>query len=566
MAEVFLARRRGPGGVEKQLVVKRIAREKSRDPRFGQLFVDEARLSMSLAHKNIVPVFDFGRAGDELFLVMEFVDGIDLGIALRRSRELSLPPSPILVAFIGLEAAQALDYAHTKVDPSGKAQGVVHRDVTPGNVLVSTSGEVKLVDFGVASLADDSLGDGKVRGTPSYMAPEQARGETVDERSDLFSLGLILWEALAGRRAYPGSDPTEVLRLARKRELEPLPDGVPAELRKIIEKATAEDPDQRYASAREMYRALDRYLVSARVDADTDAPPMAQLTQWVSELRPRGKGKPTIEPALIAPVTGEVVTFLAAGPEKVVQTILGEGGDHTAVGEGPGDQTMRSMAATVIEGEDDESSQEAEERQPVAEPIDEPAPVPTAEVSPGRSSLRPWLWGGLGVGVVGAILAVALASSPSTAKLDAAVALAPAFDAGRPLPVADAGSAVAIADIDANPAAAELADAAPVAVARVDAGRPHHRIDAGRKIAGKNLDAGPSTLGIVQVSTSPWAQVSVEGRPESCSETPCKLRLPPGRYRLRMINPVARLGAEIEVAVVADETTTIRQSLTRTLP
>ncbi|MBT8493406.1 MAG: serine/threonine protein kinase, partial [Deltaproteobacteria bacterium] len=144
MAEVFLARRRGPGGVEKQLVVKRIAREKSRDPRFAEMFVTEARLSMSLAHRNIVPVFDFGRAGDELFLVMEFVDGVDLGRALARSRQLSKPMSPVLLAFVGMEAAQALDYAHTSGKSSG--EGVIHRDVTPGNVLVSTAGEVKLVD------------------------------------------------------------------------------------------------------------------------------------------------------------------------------------------------------------------------------------------------------------------------------------------------------------------------------------------------------------------------------------------------------------------------------------
>jgi len=565
MAEVFLARRRGPGGVEKQLVVKRIAREKSRDPRFGQLFVDEARLSMSLAHKNIVPVFDFGRAGDELFLVMEFVDGIDLGIALRRSRELSLPPSPILVAYIGLEAAQALDYAHTKVDPSGEAKGVVHRDVTPGNVLVSTSGEVKLVDFGVASLADDSLGDGKVRGTPSYMAPEQALGETVDERSDLFSLGLILWEALAGRRAYPGSDPNEVLRLARTCALEALPDEVPDELRKIIEKATAKDPSQRYASAKEMYRALDRYLVAARVDADSDAPPTTQLTTWVGELRPKAKGKASgVDLQAIAPVTGEVVTFLAAGPEKVVQTILGEpAGDHTAVGEGPGDQTMRSMAATIIEGEEEEDDDRGAERsegasQAGAEGQGSTPMVAKAVPSAERPrAVRPWMWAAAGAGVLAAVLAVATSGRPSTvARSDAAIAVAPS--------PADAAAIATVAD--ASPRAV-VVDAAPITAPPSDAGRVRSRADAGHKSpASKKPDAGTGVLGTVQVSTSPWASVTVDGRPESCSETPCQLRLPPGRYRLRLINPVARLGAEADITVTADETTTVRQSLTRSLP
>ena len=222
MAEVFLARRRGPGGVEKQLAVKRIRRERTGDPRFVEMFVTEARLSMGLAHKNIVQVFDFGRVGDELFLVMEYVAGVDLGTALAGVRTGGDPAGsssdgaldPLLAAFVGMEACQALDYAHRWRSPDGEPGGIVHRDVTPGNVLLSVSGEVKLADFGVADDLAADVGGRRLRGTPAYMSPEQARGERLDGRADVFSLGLVLWQALTGRRAYPQRDPVQILEAA----------------------------------------------------------------------------------------------------------------------------------------------------------------------------------------------------------------------------------------------------------------------------------------------------------------------------------------------------------------
>src|SRR5262249_19563504 len=147
MADVFLARRRGAAGVEKRLVVKRIRPEHASNPRFVELFINEARLSVDLAHANIVPVFDFGRVGDELFLAMEYVDGRDLAAALQRAAERGAPLDPVLVAHIGAECCRGLDYAHGRA-----GRRLVHRDVTPRNVLLSFAGEVKLTDFGVASL------------------------------------------------------------------------------------------------------------------------------------------------------------------------------------------------------------------------------------------------------------------------------------------------------------------------------------------------------------------------------------------------------------------------------
>ena len=334
MAELFLARRRGPGGVEKRLVIKRVRRERATDPRFIEMFVREARISMSFTHKNIVPVFDFGRIGDELFLVMEYVDGVDLAAILARVPEGAPPPDPLVVAFIGEEACQALAYVHEAV---GLATGaaVVHRDVSPANVLLSYSGEVKLLDFGLATSESET---GRVRGTPAYMAPEQARGEPLDPRADVFALGLVLWEALAGRRAYGGPDQAAVLALARAGQVPLLEeDRGPVPLRQIVERATRADPDQRFADARAMQVALDEFLVDARAARERRTPAHQLLADWVRERFPPADAARAS--GTLAVPAGAVATFLDDGEEEVAQA-----------------RTARSVAATVGEGEPAEAA------------------------------------------------------------------------------------------------------------------------------------------------------------------------------------------------------------------
>src|SRR3954470_2117975 len=218
MAEGYLARRRA-AGAEKWLVVKRMRPERVGDPQFLDLFVREARLSMSLAHQNIVPVFDFGKIDDQVFLAMERVEGKDLGSSLARATPHRLPP--LLAAFIAAECCQALDYAHQRKGPDGVALGIVHRDVTPRNVLLSWSGEVKLTDFGIAALAGDATS--RLLGTPQYMAPEQARSEPIDPRADIYAVGLVLRESLTGVRSRPGTDRDAMLDAARRGALLPWP-------------------------------------------------------------------------------------------------------------------------------------------------------------------------------------------------------------------------------------------------------------------------------------------------------------------------------------------------------
>ena len=517
MAEVFLARRRGPGGVEKRLVVKRIRRERSRDPRFVEMFVGEARLSMSLSHKNVVPVFDFGRAGDELFLVMEYVEGANLGAALAAD---GVPLEPALVAFVGIEACQALDYAH--------GRGVIHRDVTPANVLLSRAGEVKLADFGVATAETDLGAGGRVRGTPAYMAPEQARGEAMDARSEVFALGLVLWETLAGRRAYDGADVQAQLARARAGDVPALDERVPAALRAVIERATRADPEARFASVRAMQLALDDYLVATRAAAAGKPPPMHALASW---LRARIPEEPReIDDDAVTPPRGRVETFLDDGFATAA-----EAGD-----------TARSVAETI-----------ADDAPPVVEPPAAPPPATPGPLAPARGRRGVVVLALTGAAAAALIAAgVLVGSSPAPTPVASATPPdAGALDASPPDATPATDAAVA------TPTDAAVAGAS--ADARSAATAPTSRGDAASAAAPADLPPRPSLPpGTVRVSAEPgWAEVRVAGRPERCSQTPCSLSLPPGHYRLELENPYSGLTGTHDIDVASDAETLARVTL-----
>jgi len=324
MAEVFLARRRA-AGVEKLLVVKRIRPERAGDARFLDLFVREARLSMSLAHQNIVPVFDFGRAGDQVFLAMERVEGKDLGSSLARPGAGPLPP--LLAAFVGAECCQALDYAHQRRGADGVLLGIVHRDVTPRNVLLSWSGEVKLTDFGIAALAGESTT--KLIGTPAYMAPEQARGEPLDARADVYAVGLVIREALTGARARPGDDRDALVAAARRGELAPWPDAPqPAELVEIIDRATAADRDARFPDTRALLAALDAFIVGERATNRGDAP-ARQLAAWLAAAWVGDREDPPLDPAELLELSPDDLGAMGTGTEHSMAATAAD--DHDPI-------------------------------------------------------------------------------------------------------------------------------------------------------------------------------------------------------------------------------------------
>jgi serine/threonine-protein kinase len=261
MGEVWLARLDGAADFSRRVVIKRLLSHLDDDPEFLSRFIDEARIAAGLSHANIVPVLDLGQDDDGLFLVMEWVDGWDLRKLLRTldARGERLPDA--LGLLVAAELASALGYAHGTRDASGAAQHIVHRDVSPSNVLISRAGDVKLTDFGIASARSRIARShtGQLRGKFAYMSPEQASGAQVDHRSDQYALGALLHELLTGAKAFDGDADVEVLDRVRAGDHEPLralrPD-LPPDVLAIVERAMGFDPTDRFADTHALESAL----------------------------------------------------------------------------------------------------------------------------------------------------------------------------------------------------------------------------------------------------------------------------------------------------------------------
>ncbi len=270
MAEVYKARIQGPAGFERTFVVKRILPHLSSDPTFIKMFVEEAKLSARLAHPNIVHIFELGAVEGEYFISMEYIRGHDLSETMRAIWKTMGPPRPELVAYIGREACRGLAYAHSLTDDSGQPLGMVHRDISPSNVMLSYEGAVKLLDFGIAKAlgdAPETTKNGTMKGKYAYMAPEQTEGENVDNRSDIFACGIVLHEVLTGRRLFKGSNDVQTIERVRRCEV-PRPSlqnpAVPPALDAIVLKALARNPADRWSDAADMANALDDIVHASR--------------------------------------------------------------------------------------------------------------------------------------------------------------------------------------------------------------------------------------------------------------------------------------------------------------
>jgi serine/threonine protein kinase/tetratricopeptide (TPR) repeat protein len=272
MAEVWRARSRGAAGFEKTVVIKRVLPSLMANPGFAELLVREAKIASRLSHANIVQIFDLGEEAGAYFIAMEYVDGKDLGAVMAyEARAASSPGRPRLSVPLKLwiiaETAKALDYAHRRRGDDGRALAIVHRDISPQNILVGYEGEVKVADFGIARADQQDLGRGEdpkmLRGKFAYMSPEQARGMSLDRRSDLFALGIVLWELATGRRLFKAAGPQETLELVRRAEIPDFPfeqSGWPAEIRGVLRRALSVDLEGRYASAGELQQDLSQIL------------------------------------------------------------------------------------------------------------------------------------------------------------------------------------------------------------------------------------------------------------------------------------------------------------------
>ncbi len=282
MARIYLGRTKTELGGERLLVVKQILPTLSSSEQFSRALIDEAKLAAQLSHGNIVQVSDLGREDDMLYIAMEYVEGFDLRELLRECSKNKVPLPVEFSLLIVTETLRGLDFAHRRRDDDGKPLGLVHRDVSPSNVLVSFEGEVKLCDFGIARAmgADSDLPDETIQGKAGYMSPEAANGEALDGRGDVFAIGIILWELLAGRRLYKG-DGGPSLEQARQAQVPELPTrGYPDEenLHALVMKALSKDVGARYESAQAMLRDLEAYISTAGLVASP-----LKFGEWLME-------------------------------------------------------------------------------------------------------------------------------------------------------------------------------------------------------------------------------------------------------------------------------------------
>lgn len=284
MAELFLAKQSGLEGFEKVVVIKRILRNLAEDDEFVSMFLDEARIAAKLSHPNIVQIYDLGKADDTHYIAMEYVSG--------RNVQHLMTKQAAHGGFIPIEHAcrivagvcEGLHYAHSRKDFDGKPLNIVHRDISPQNILVSFAGGVKVVDFGIAKASTQlaHTRDGVLKGKYAYMSPEQVRGQPIDHRSDLFALGLVFYELLTGRRAFEREDSLKTLKAivqekpVNPRELNP---DIPAEVVSLLSRALAKSPDRRYANAQDFQIAIEDYLETSPRKSNT-----VRLSRYMNEV------------------------------------------------------------------------------------------------------------------------------------------------------------------------------------------------------------------------------------------------------------------------------------------
>ncbi len=269
MGVVYEACQLGAEGFEKRVALKVILQDLTSDPEFVRMFIGEAMLVADLVHENIVQIYQLGNTEGMYYMSLEYIEGITLEDLSLRHHELERAIPPDLAAFVIARVCRALEYAHTKSDDQGNLLGIVHRDVSPGNVMMTFGGVVKITDFGVAKAKTHTMDlEGEVLlGKVRYMSPEQARFERTDQRSDVFSAGILLYELLAGQPLFDGDDTIVTLEEVVHRTIPPLEEvasDVPPELAAIVERALEREPERRFQTAGQMGFALEKYMYDNR--------------------------------------------------------------------------------------------------------------------------------------------------------------------------------------------------------------------------------------------------------------------------------------------------------------
>jgi serine/threonine protein kinase len=468
MAEIFLARGASVGGVARYVVLKRILRERATDVQLVRMFLDEARLAAQLQHPNIAQVYDVGKLGDSYFFTMEYVHGETVREIMRRAHALDrrLPFANVLAIATG--AASGLHHAHDRIGVDGRHLGIVHRDVSPSNLMVSFEGTVKVVDFGVAKAADrlQETRSGTVKGKISYLSPEQCQCRVLDRRSDLFSLGIVLWELLTLERLYKRASDFDNMT-AIVGESPPAPSSrrrdVPPELDALVLRLLAKRPEDRFQSGDDLVAAIETVAVAlgavptasglSRVLRDMFGP---QPEPWI-ELdsgdapRPISVASEPIPDELVHTMTSSVDLQLAEIRER-------------------GSPTSRRFAAPLLGAVDPlailtplttlRAIPPSESVPPVLAHRPTPSPFGNAPFPTARGRSRWWIVV-LVVVALGSVVGVIAVMSPGGSRDDAPPLARATPDAGTAI-VIDA-AAIAISASDAAPAAIEIASDAAVA-------------------------------------------------------------------------------------------------------
>ncbi len=554
MAEIYLASSVGPEGFEKEVAIKRIRAYLATDPGFVEMFISEARLASKLNHANVVQIFDFDKHEDTYYLAMEFVRGHSLWDVRRRSKELMAPMPPTLAAHIGAEVARGLAYAHRLTD-RGRLLNLVHRDVTPHNVLLSFEGAVKLADFGVAKAGNSQTAAGVLKGKFAYMSPEQSRGEPVDARTDVFALGIVLWEMLTGGRLFDGDTDVAVLRAVQERVIPPpgrLNPNVPTDLDAVVMKALDRDLNSRFGSAAELERALaEAVFRTARSLEDRDVG--AYLRQlFPEEAEERQEGTRAGSQTGSVPPEGPAPK---ATPVREPTAVMGAG-KATPLPISP-DEDFHGATHVVDRARGAGTLAQAVPQVPAPRATPAPQPVPEAIAPPdlgedsqavvSQKSRRPIslvvglgallvLAAGAGVALSGRDQAKgpatlederptdppALAVKPAESEVDPASSPGPVAAAPSGAePTRPAGSA-SETDVEPTRSAASDSEAALAAALAEKASRPSETVQARRE-------------GTVTLTVIPYAMVYLDGRKylNEVSRTR-KLKLPAGKHRLML--------------------------------
>ena len=485
MAEVFLARADGPMGFAKKCVVKRILPHFNDDPRFIEMFLGEARLAAELNHPNLVQIFDFGQSDGQYYLAMEFIDGANLRVLNQAARRSHGPLGFAIAARMIALAAEGLHFAHELRDENGQFLNLVHRDISPDNILVSKNGAVKVVDFGIAKASTQPhlTKSGMIKGKMAYMPPEQLAREPLDRRADLFALGIVFYELVTGGMPFDATSEVSIIQaiMSQKPLEKPTvyrPD-CPPELEAIISKCLEKDRNNRYASCVELQADLETFIRSTGQTVGTRE--IAQLVETVFE----NEADNTVPSAGGGSGSGELLPPHPSAPHPIA-TESGSGTSKTA---------LRSVESAAVQ----------RSRTPMFVAL---ALVVLAALSvAGWFALRP-----------PPVVAVIDAGVPEPVVPDAAVAVAIA-------PVIDAG---AEEEVDAG--LAEVVDAGPLVVpSQID--KP----------------VAPKT-GRLELRIRPYATVYLDDRKLGDTPLPV-ISVPVGKHKLRLVNPAFAKDVELSITI-----------------